>query len=112
MKPISSIGTIGEYVQSFSLGLAAKVASQCAPLHDPEKQPHHPIIAKLATKPFPRQSDLITACVKSLSKNKLAILACRMGTGKTLGSIATVHCHAEGKPYTALDDAAFGFSSI
>jgi len=102
MKPISSIGTIGEYVQSFSLGLAAKVASQCAPLHDPEKQGHHPVIQKLATKPFARQADLITACVKSLTKNKLAILACRMGTGKTLGSIATVHCHANGKPYTAL----------
>lgn len=102
MKPISSIASIGEYVQSFSLGLAAKVASQCQPLHNPESEPSHPLLSGIKTKPFTKQADAVTACVKSLRENKLAILACMMGTGKSMMGISTVHCHAQGKPYTAL----------
>lgn len=101
MKPISEITSIAEYVDQFSLALGDKVAAQCQPLHDP-KTGNHPRLVELATKPFPKQAEKITAQVKALSKRRLYIDAGMMGTGKTMQCLSTVHCHANGKPYTCM----------
>ena len=105
MKSLSSIGTIEQYVQAFSGDLADKVRQQSEPLHTPTKDNQAIGLSDMTTKLFDKQADLVTACVKSLQKNRLAILACQMGTGKTPQGIATVHCHAKkckGGKYRAL----------
>ncbi len=102
MNSLTSIGSIDQYVKEFSHSLAAKVASQAVPLHDPAKDKQHPRISQIKVKPFAKQADLVTACVKALDADRLAILACQMGTGKTCQAISTVHCHADGKPHNVL----------
>ena len=103
MRTLSQIGTtIDSYVKTFSNSLADKVSSQSLPLHDPAKQPRHERLMDIAVKPFDKQADTITACVKSLDESGLGILACQMGTGKSMMSISTVHCHAKRSNYTAL----------
>lgn len=82
MKPISDIVTIDGYVQQFSNDLAEKVRQQSEPLHNPEKDPRHPLLQKMKTKLFDKQQDLVSGCVKALDESGLAILACQMGTGK------------------------------
>lgn len=102
MKPLSEISSLDQYVSLFSDALADKVRSHCEPLHDPAKAPRHPRLSEITTPLFDKQADVVTGCVESLKANRLAILGCQMGTGKTPQGIATCHCHADGKPYRVL----------
>lgn len=102
MRLITEVASIGKYIEAFSLALGAKVASQVTALHDPATQPVHSRVKDLATKAFPKQADKITAQVKALRKRGLYTDAGTMGTGKTMQAIGTVHCDAEGKPYSCL----------
>lgn len=102
MKSLSSITSIESYVQAFSGDLADKVTAQSEPLHTPTADNRSTGLKSMTTKAFDKQSDLISGCVKSLKQNRLAILACQMGTGKSMMGIGTVHCHSNGKPYRAV----------
>lgn len=102
MKPISSISSLAEYVETFSAGLARKVADQCEPLYNPDRDGLHPRLGEIKTKPFPAQAAKITAQVRCLKENGLIIDAGKMGTGKTCQAISSAHCLFDGKPYRAL----------
>lgn len=82
MRSITEIDSISKYVEAFSLALGAKVSEHCQPLHDPAKHPAHPLLGEMATKPFPKQADKITAQVKALRRRGQYIDAGMMGTGK------------------------------
>lgn len=99
---ISSIASIAEYVDKFSMALGDKVSSQCKSLHDPFTQPNHPLLKDLTVKPLPKQAVNITASVKSMKRHGLYIDSGKMGVGKTMMTLGGIHCHAEGKPYQAV----------
>jgi len=102
VKSITDITTIEAYVTQFSNALADKVNQHCEPLHDPSKQPNHPLSESMVTPLLEKQKQAVTGVVKAIQANKLGILACNMGTGKTPQGIATCHCHANGRDYNAL----------
>jgi len=102
MKPITDITTIESYVTQFSNQLADKVSQHSEPLHDPSTQPNHPISEKMVVPLLEKQKHAVTGMVKAIQLNKLGILGCNMGTGKTTQAIAVCHCHANGKPYRSL----------
>lgn len=102
MKSVADITNLSEYVQAFSDDLARKVADQCEPIYDPAKMPLHPRLADIKTKPFPAQAAKITAQVLALKETGLSIDASKMGTGKTMAAISTIHCLFDGKPYRVL----------
>ena len=94
--------SISEFIRDNADQLAARVRERMRPLHDPATDPLHPSIQWLLRQPKKRQDHLITGVTKALHRQKDVIWGNSPGTGKTYCSIATAHCHANGKPYTSL----------
>lgn len=96
------MANITDFIHINAAGLAELVNQRLRPLHDPARDELHRGIAKLLRSPKGPQGHLITGAVKALKRQKDIVWAMSMGTGKSYCSIATTHCMAEGKPYTAI----------
>jgi len=96
------IVTLDQYLMAYGTILGQQAQQNLNPLHDPTKEPNHPVIQKLLRKPYAPQAGLITGVAKTLKLQKSLILVGECGTGKTLMGMAAVHCHANGRPYRAL----------
>jgi hypothetical protein len=60
------------------------------------------LIGKLLRRPYPAQTAAIMGLLQRWKQARSAAVIAECGTGKTLISMAAIHCHAEGKPFTAL----------
>jgi len=88
----------------FAPELARETALRFVPLAKPG-DPVPSAMKTLLRKPFAAQQLVINGLVKHFHRDDYCNLIGEMGTGKTLISISTIHCHADGKPYTALVQA-------
>jgi len=96
------IQSLDQYLIAYGTILGQQAQQNLNPLHDPTKEPNHPVIQKLLRKPYLPQAVVITAAAKTLKRQKSLFLVGECGTGKTLMGMAAVHCHANGRPYRAL----------
>jgi superfamily II DNA or RNA helicase len=66
---------------------------------------HDPISPRLATllrKPFLAQAIAAAAIARKWEKESSAAVIAECGTGKTLISLAAVHVHSDGRPFTEI----------
>jgi hypothetical protein len=96
------ITTLDQYLLKYSSLLGEQAQRSLHPLHNPIQDQNHPQLKTLLRKPYPPQAIVITAATKSLNRQKSLFVVGECGTGKTLMGQATIHCHANGKPYRAL----------
>lgn len=78
--------SMNEYLKA-NAEIFSKQINMIKPLHDPSKDTIHPAVV-LERIPFPRQAHAAMGLVKTLKKERLAILAGAMGTGKTLTALS------------------------
>ncbi len=106
---LSDIKGLDSYFQAYGELLGVRATKALTPLHVPGKDPEVPgmelinqhVVRTRASTLLGGQRDLISGAVKALRRQKAAILACKMGTGKSLMGSATCHLHAGGgtRPY-------------
>lgn len=96
------VTSLDQYLTKYGTLLGQQAQRNLNPLHDPTKEPNHPLIKTLNRKPYRQQAAVITGSVKALRRQKAIFIIGSCGSGKSLMGEATVHCHAEGRPYRAL----------
>jgi len=95
----AEIQSLEQYLVAYGTILGQQAQAALNPVHDPSRQPNHPIIKTLLRKPYPAQAVVITAIAKALKRQKSLFFVGEMGVGKTYGGQAAIHCHANGRPY-------------
>ena len=90
-----------EYLRAFSNELGERILCSYPPLHSVEDEPAA-LLGHLLRKPFPAQTLAIMGVVKRWNEARAAAVIAECGTGKTLISLAAIHAHSQGKPFTAL----------
>src|SRR5207245_7476735 len=85
----------------FAPELGARILQSFPPLQNVDDAVS-PRLDNLLRKPFPAQALAIMGVVKRWQQAKSAAVVAECGTGKTLISLAAVHVHRDGKPYTAI----------
>lgn len=93
--------SIHDYLVTFGGKLGERTVQTYPALHN-IGDPVSPRIATLLRKPFPAQTVAALAVVKKWEKERSAAVVAECGTGKTLISLAAVHVHSEGRPFTAI----------
>ena len=94
VRPLSQIGSMDEYLQSFGRILGKKAVTSLRPLHVPNRDPL-PDMDDLLREPFPCQQHVIAAGVQLLNENGSGFVCGEMGTGKTLLAMTAVYKHAQ-----------------
>jgi superfamily II DNA or RNA helicase len=56
----------------------------------------------LLRRPYPAQEVAAMSVIKRWEQARAAAVIAECGTGKTLVALGAIHCHADGRPYTAL----------
>src|SRR5579862_199864 len=97
----ANISDIPTYLRVYSAELGERILTSYPPLHAVDSAPS-PLISKLLRRPYPAQTAAIMGLLQRWKQARSAAAIAECGTGKTLISLGAVHCHAEGKPYTAL----------
>lgn len=92
--------SIPEYLR-FGAELGDRIVQMFPALYKPG-DPVSPRMRTLLRKPYPAQEVAAMSVVKRWEEARSAAVIAECGTGKTLVALAAVHCHSEGKPYTAL----------
>lgn len=92
---------INEYLRALAPELGERILCSYPPLHAVE-DPASPLLGQLVRKPFPAQTLAIMGVVKRWNEARAAAVIAECGTGKTLISLAAIHAHSEGRPFTAL----------
>ena len=64
--------------------------------------PLSPRLATLLRKPFPAQAVAAMGLSKKWERERSAAVIAECGTGKTLISLAAIHVHSDGRPFTAV----------
>ena len=98
MSPPESIEA---YLRRFSGELGERILASYPALHD-VNDPVSPRIKSLLRKPFAAQTLAIMGVVRRWEQARTAAVVAECGTGKTLISLAAVHVHSAGKPFTAI----------
>ena len=70
-------------------------------MHTPD-DPVSPRMKTLLRKPYRAQELAAMGVVRRWQRARAAAVIGECGTGKTLVALAAIHCHSEGRPYTAL----------
>lgn len=92
--------TIQEYLTTFAAEISKRIL-QFPPLQS-VGDPVSPRLETLLRKPFPAQALAIMGVVKKWREARSAAVVAECGTGKTLISLAAIHVHSDGNPYTAV----------
>jgi superfamily II DNA or RNA helicase len=98
---VQQLKQIDEYLRTFASELGERILRSYPPLHSVEDAPAA-LLAQLVRKPFPAQTLAIMGVVKRWNEARAAAVIAECGTGKTLISLAAIHAHSEGRPFTAL----------
>ena len=93
--------TIRDYLRMFAKETGERILETFSPLQKPG-DPVSPRMTTLLRRPFPAQELTAMAVVRRWQQARAAAVIGECGTGKTLVALAALHCHSEGKPYTAL----------
>lgn len=99
-RPMSVPGSISDYLRQFGSDLGERILQTYPALYKPG-DPVSPRMRTLLRKPYPAQEVAAMSVVRRWQARAAAVIA-ECGTGKTLVALAAVHCHSDGRPYTAL----------
>lgn len=87
---LSSLTTIGDYLNTYGSLIGEQAQSSLAPLHVPARDT--PLnFSDLRRAPLPAQAHAITAIVKQLERDRACFFVGEQGVGKTICSIAAAH---------------------
>jgi hypothetical protein len=93
--------TIPDYLRCFGKELGERILETYPALHKPD-DPVSPRMNTLLRKPYRAQELAALGVVYRWQRARAAAVIGECGTGKTLVALAAIHCHSEGRPYTAL----------
>jgi hypothetical protein len=93
--------TIHEYLRRFACELGERIM-QTYPALQTADDPLSPRLASLLRKPFPAQAVAAMGLAKKWEGERSAAVIAECGTGKTLISLAALHIHGDGRPFTAI----------
>src|SRR6185312_4666053 len=98
---MAELSTIYDYMRSYAPLLGERILREFPALQQFEDAVS-PRLEQLLRRPKPAQSVAIMGVVKRWQHARTAMFVAECGTGKTLMSLAAIHVHSAGKPYTAL----------
>jgi superfamily II DNA or RNA helicase len=98
---MQQLDTIYSYMKMFSRELGERILEEYPALQRFEDS-ISPRIKELLRRPFPAQSIAVMGIAKRWETQHTAAIVAECGTGKTLMSLAAIHVHANGNPYTAI----------
>jgi hypothetical protein len=93
--------TIQEYLRFFATELGERILHNFPALQEAD-DPLSPRLATLLRKPFCAQSIAAMGVAKKWERERSAAVIAECGTGKTLISLAALHVHSAGQPFTAI----------
>ena len=93
--------SIPAYLRALSGELGKQIVQNFPPLHAVD-DPLSPRIGTLLRTPFAAQNLAIMGVVRRWEQARSAAVIAECGTGKTLISLAAVHVHSDGQPFTAI----------
>jgi superfamily II DNA or RNA helicase len=93
--------TIQDYLRRFSKQMGERIIETYPALHTPGDS-ISPLMQTLLRRPYRVQELAAMGVIRRWERARAAAVIGECGTGKTLIALAAIHCHAEGKPYTAL----------
>ena len=93
--------TIHGYLRSYASELGERIV-QSYPALQKADDPLSPRLATLLRKPFPAQAVAAMGLSKKWERERSAAVIAECGTGKTLISLAAIHIHSDGRPFTAV----------
>src|SRR5229473_4660819 len=97
--PVSK--SIHDYLRMFAGELGERILLSFPPLHNAQ-DPVSPRLATLLRKPFPAQAVAAMGIAKKWETDRSAAVIAECGTGKTLISLAAMHVHSDGRPFTGI----------
>ena len=97
----ANINDIPTYLCAFAPELGERILAMHPPLHKMD-DPVSPRMRTLLRRPYPAQELVATGVVRRWQRARAAAVVGECGTGKTLVALAAMHCHADGRPYTAV----------
>lgn len=93
--------SIQDYLRAFCDELGERIVANFPPLHG-VTDPVSPRLDSLLRRPFPAQEIAIMGVARRWERARSAAVIAECGTGKTLISLAAIHVHSDGKPFTAI----------
>src|ERR1022692_1025461 len=100
-KVMSIPKSIQDYLRWFGTELGDRIVQMFPALYKPG-DPVSPRMQTLLRKPYPAQEVVARSVVRRGQEAHAAAVIAECGTGKTLVALAAIHCHSDGRPYTAL----------
>jgi len=100
--------TIHDYLHVFANELGERIVGTFPALqnaHDPVS----PRLASLLRRPFPAQALAAMGVARKWENERSAAVIAECGTGKTIISLAAVHVHSDGRPFTGIVMAPLDF---
>ena len=93
--------TIQDYLRAFSSELGQRILDTYPALYN-FGDPPSPRLGSLLRRPYPAQVMAVMGVVQRWEEARSAAVIAECGTGKTLISLAAVHVHSDGRPFTAI----------
>jgi CRISPR/Cas system-associated endonuclease/helicase Cas3 len=100
-QSMSVPNSIHDYLRMFAGELGERILQSFPALHNAH-DPVSPRLATLLRKPFPAQAVAAMGLAKKWERDRSAAVIAECGTGKTLISLAGLHIHSNGQPFTAI----------
>jgi hypothetical protein len=98
---MSDLKPIGDYLRAFAAESGERIIKTYPALHKPE-DPVSPEMNTLLRRPYRAQELAAMGVIRRWQEARAAAVIGECGTGKTLIALAAIHCHSEGRLYTAL----------
>src|SRR5260370_30790584 len=93
--------SIHDYLRMFAGELGERILQTYPALHSAHDAVS-PRLATLLRKPFPAQAVAAMGVAKKWDTDRSAAVIAECGTGKTLISLAALHVHSDGQPFTGI----------
>lgn len=93
--------TMHDYLRMFAEELGERILKDYPALQGAHDRVS-PRLSTLLRKPFPAQAVAAMGVAKKWETHRSAAVIAECGTGKTLISLASVHIHSDGRPFTAI----------
>jgi hypothetical protein len=93
--------SIHDYLRMFAGELGERILQSFPALYSAH-DPVSPRLATLLRTPFPAQAVAAMGIAKKWERERSAAVIAECGTGKTLISLAALHVHSNGRPFTAI----------
>src|ERR1700730_16194628 len=100
-QSMSVPNSIHDYLRMFAGELGERILQSFPALHNAQ-DPVLPRLATLLRQPFPAQAVAAMGRAKKWERERSAAVIAECGTGKTLISLAGLHIHSGGRPFTAI----------